>query len=346
MPDHQNRSPKKSTLTNSEKAAILFLLIGEETSAEVFKSLNDHEIQHVTQYITNMSTPTRDEIEGVIKECLQKTSARQLLPEESVDYITSVLVRSVGEKKASHILRKLQTPVNISSKGSLGAIKDLDAEMLFNILHSEHPQIVALVLSHLSPEKSAEVLRTLPEEARKDVALRICKLDRISPKVIEEINHSLATRLIAYKESESKVVGGVNQIAQILNSTERASEEIILNYIEEHDPELAESIKMLMFTFEDLATASDKDMQTLLKDVPKDTLCLAMKTASDSMRRLVLRNMSKRAADMLIEDVEALGAVKLNLVEKAQQEIVQLAKRLEDEGSVTIKSKGMDDVLV
>ncbi|MGA1868782.1 MAG: flagellar motor switch protein FliG [bacterium] len=340
------RFQKKSTLTNSEKAAILFLLIGEENSAEVFKNLNDHEISHVTQYITNMTTPSKDDIEHVIKEALQKTSARQLLPDETVDYVTSVLVRSVGEKKASNILRKLQAPVNIGLRGSLGAIRDLDAEMLFNILHSEHPQIVALVLSHLTPEKSAEVLKTLPEEARKDVALRICKIDRISPKVIEEINHSLATRLIAYKESESKVVGGVNQIAQILNNTERASEELILNYIEEQDPEMAESIKLLMFTFEDLATASDKDMQTLLKDVPKDTLCLAMKTASDGMRRLVLRNMSKRAAEMLTEDIDALGAVKLNLVEKAQQEIVQLAKRLEEEGSVTIKGKGADDVLV
>ena len=336
----------KSALTNSEKAAILFLLLGEENSVLVFKSLNVREISHITEYITNMSAPNKSDIEAVIKETIQRASSNSLLPTATVDYITNVLIRSIGEKKASGILQRLNAPVSIVAESSMSAIKDLDSEMLFNIIHMEHPQIIALVLSHTPPEKAAEVLAKVSEDKRKEVALRICRLDRISPKVIAEINQSLAGRLRAYKESERKVVGGVDQVAQILNNIDHASEETIIEFIEESNPEIAENIKLLMFTFEDLSTATDKDIQVILKDVPKDVLCLAMKTATEDMRRIILRNMSERASQMLMEDIENMGAVKLNLVEKAQQEIIQIAKRLEEEGIITIKTKGADDVLV
>ncbi len=334
-----------SNLTNSEKAAILFLSLGEEVAVEVFRSLEETEIQTVSQYIANMDTPSLEDIQAVIQETMERISYRNVLPQEVAEYVNNVLIKSLGEKKANEILRKLQAPM-MSKSGSLKAAKDLDSETLVNLIRGEHPQIVALVLTNLSPDKAAEVLSSLPEELRTDVALRICNLERIRPGVMQEINEFFRSKLMNLQESESQVVGGVTKIAEIMNHIDRTSEDQIMSSIEKIDNSLSENIRMLMFTFEDLAGINNKDMQNLLKEIPKDELTLALKTASVEIKDLIFNSMSERAAQMTMEDLESMGAVKLHDVEKAQQNIVKVARRLEEEGQIVLKGGKGNDVLV
>jgi flagellar motor switch protein FliG len=326
-------------LTNSEKAAILFLSLGEEITAEVFRGLEESEIQMITQYITSMETPSLEDIEMVLQETMERISYRHVLPQEVAEYVNNVLIKALGEKKAVEILRKLQTPM--MSRANLKAVKDLDSETLVNLIRGEHPQIMALILTHLNPDKAAEVLAYLPEETRSDVALRICSLERIRPGIMQDIN-----KLMNMQDSESQVVGGVNKIAEIMNHIDRASEDSIMSSIEKTDASLAENIRMLMFTFEDLSKIGSQEMQALLKEVPKDELILALKTASIELKDLILLNMSERAAQMTMEDLESMGAVKLHDVEKAQQNIVRIARRLEEEGRVVLKGGKGGDVMV
>ncbi len=333
------------SLTNSEKAAILFLSLGEEIAADVFRNLEESEIQIVTQYIANMETPPLEDIHSVINESIERISYRHVLPQEVAEYINNVLVKSLGEKKAAEILRKLQAPM-MSKSASLKAAKDLDSETLVSLIRGEHPQIVALILTHLNPDKAAEVLSSLPDDVRTEVALRICHLERIRPGVMQDINEFFRDKLMNLQDSESQAVGGVTKIAEIMNHIDRASEDALMSDIEKIDNSLAENIRMLMFTFEDLSGISNKDMQSLLKEIPRDELILALKTASIEIKDLILRNMSERAAQMTIEDLESMGAVKLHDVEKSQQNIVKIARRLEEEGKLVLKGGKGSEVMV
>ncbi|MEW5800584.1 MAG: flagellar motor switch protein FliG [bacterium] len=332
-------------MTNSEKAAVLFLSLGEEITAEVFRGLEESEIQIISQYITNMETPSLADIRGVLQEAMTRISYRHVLPQEVAEYVNNVLIKALGEKKAAEIFRKLQAPM-MGKAGSLKAVKDLDSETLVNLIRGEHPQIMALILTHLSPDKAAEILSYLPEEVRTDVALRICSLERIRPGVMQDINEFFRNKLMSLQDSESQIIGGVNKIAEIMNHIDRASEDSIMSNIEKMDTSLAENIRMLMFTFEDLASVGNMEMQALLKEIPKDELVLALKTASVELKDLILRNMSERAAQMTLEDLESMGAVKLHDVEKAQQNVVKIARRLEEEGKIVLKGGKGSDVMV
>lgn len=332
-------------LTNSEKSAILFLSLGEDITADVFRSLEEMEIQMISQYITNMETPTLEDIRNVLQETMERISYRHVLPQEVAEYINNVLVKALGDKKASEILRKLQSPM-VGKAANLKAVKDLDSETLVNLIRGEHPQIMALILTYLNPDKAAEILAYLPEETRTDVAVRICNLERIRPGVMQDINEFFRDKLMNMQDAESQAVGGVNKIAEIMNHIDRASEDSIMSNIEKVDSSLAENIRMLMFTFEDLANVGNQEMQTLLKEIPKDELVLALKTASVELKDLILRNMSERAAQMTIEDLESMGAVKLHDVEKSQQNIVKIARQLEEEGKIVLKGGKGSDVMV
>jgi len=335
----------KKNLTNSEKAAILCLSLGEEITANVFRSLEEPEIQAITQYITNMETPSLEEIKSVIHETMERISSRNILPQEVAEYMNNVLIKSLGERKASDILRKLQAPV-LSKSATLKAAKELDSETLLNLIRGEHPQIVALILTNLSPDKAAVILSALPENMRTDVALRICNLERIRPGVMQEINEFFRNKLMNLQESESQVIGGVSKIAEIMNHIDRATEDNIMTNIEKFDTSLSENIRMLMFTFEDLIHVTSRDMQILLKEIPKDELTLALKTASIELKDLIFSSMSERAAQMTVEDLESMGAVKLHDVEKAQQNIVKIARRLEEEGNLVLKGGKGNEILV
>ena len=335
----------KNLLSNKEKAAILFLALGEEVTAEIFRSLGIAEIQIISQQIANMGTPTLEDIQSVITETVQRISQRQVLPAEITEYISNVLIKALGEKKASELLENLDRPA-LEKSTSLKAAKNLDKETLFNMIREEHPQIIALILTHLTPDKAAGVLASLPVEIRSDVTLRICHLERIRPEVMADINEFFHNKMMNIEGTESQVVGGVNKIAEIFNNIDRSTEESIMSDIEKIDATLTEDIRMLMFTFEDLTVVSNRDMQSLLKEIPKDELILALKTASDELKNLILKNMSERAAQMIIEDLESLGAVKLHDVEKAQQYIVKLARRLEEEGKIVLKGVGGSEIMV
>jgi flagellar motor switch protein FliG len=331
-------------LTNSEKAAILFLSLGEEITADVFRGLEEMEIQMISQYITNIETPSLEDIRNVLQETMERISYRNVLPPEVAEYVNHVLVKALGNKKALEILRKLQAPM-VGKSANLKAIKDLDSQTLVNLIRGEHPQITALILTYLNPDKAAEILACLPEETRIDVALRICNLERIRPGVMQDINEFFRDKLMNMQDAESQSIGGVNKIAEIMNHIDRASEDSLMSNIEKIDSSLAENIRMLMFTFEDLASIGNVEMQALLKEIPKDELGLALKTASTELRNLILRNMSERAAQITIEDLESRGAVKLHDVEKSQQNIVKIARRLENEGRIVLKSGKGSDVM-
>lgn len=332
-------------LSNKTKIAILFLSLGEETSAEIFRNMELAEIQAISQYITSMETPSLSDIHSVIAETVQRISQRQVLPAEITEYIRNVLNKALGEKKTVELFENLDKSTFVKST-NLKAAKNLDKETLFNMIREEHPQIIALVLTHLSPDKAAGILSSLPDEIRSDVTLRICHLERIRPEVMADINEFFHNKMMNVEGSESQVVGGVKKIAEIFNNIDRSTEENIMSNIEKVDATLTEDIRMLMFTFEDLTAVSSRDMQSLLKEIPKDELILALKTASDKLKELILKNMSERAAKMIIEDLESLGAVKLHDVEKAQQFIVKLARRLEEEGKIILKGVGGNQIMV
>ena len=332
-------------LSNKEKIAILFLALGEETLAEIFRNMGLAEIQTISQYIAGMETPSLSDIHSVITETLTRISQRQVLPQEITEYINNVLIKALGEKKAMQLLEKLDKP-SLEQSTSLKAAKNLDKETLFNMIREEHPQIIALILTHLRPDKAAGILSSLPDEIRSDVTLRICHLERIRPEVMADINEFFHNKMMSIEGSESQVIGGVNKIAEIFNNIDRTTEQNIMSNIEKEDPALTENIRMLMFTFEDLTAVNSRDMQSLLKEIPKDELILALKTASDELKELILKNMSERAAKMIIEDLESLGAVKLYDVEKAQQFIVKLARRLEEEGKIVLKCAGGNQIMV
>lgn len=269
---------------------------------------------------------------------------------ESEDYIFSEdiaskenIVNAVGEERARGILGHLSVG---AANRSLEALEVVDAKSLANFLINEHPQTIAVILSHLEPEKKGEVLKRLPEALQAEAVLRMANLEYVDPALIAEINAVLKEELATMGTVEQAALGGVQPVAEMLNVMDKNTETAIMSRLEEKDPILAEEIRKLMFVFEDIIKIDDRGIQTLLKEVPNDRLLLALKTANDEIKEKIFKNLSQRAAQLLKEDLESMGPAKLSDVEAAQQEIVNAARRLEQEGKIIIARGGSEDALV
>ena len=330
-------------LTGPKKAAILLLALGEDAAADVMKNLEESEIQQVGYYMSRFTDVAPEELDMVLEEFYRNSIMTDdgVSISSSPDFVKNTLTKALGADKAKELGENLR--VGEDDVG-LDALRYAEPIMISNYIRTEHPQTIALIISYLTNiDQAAGVLRTLPENLQADVVYRIASLDSIPPGVVNELNEVLSDEM---KQAGSMVtkVGGVAPVAEILNSIDKASETRILSTIEESNPDLAEKIRELMFTFEDLTLIDSKQMQTVLKDVDKADLAMALKTASDAVRELIMKSMSTRAAEMLNDDLENMGPVKVSDVESAQQKIIKIVKKLEEEGKLIMAGAG-DDVV-
>ena len=332
-------------MTGPKKAAILLLALGEEGAAEVVKNLEDSEISQVGYYMARFTDVSPEELDMVLEEYYnaQSGDGSGFLINASGDFVKNTLAKALGGDRAKDLVDNLSANVEESA---LESLKWLDPKAIANFITHEHPQTIALILAHLEdPEQTATVLKELPEPLQADVGYRMAILEGIQPGVVSEIDEVLSREMQAAGAVGTAKVGGIEAVAEMLNSLDKSTETRVLATIEESNPDLAEQIRELMFTFEDMVLIDSRGMQLILKEVDQQDLTLAMKTASDSIKELIFSSMSQRAADMLREDLEVLGPVKVADVERAQQNLVKVSRRLEEEGKIIIGGRGGGDVI-
>ena len=322
--------------TGAQKAAILLLSFGEEISAEIFKSMTDFEIKRIGSAMSRIGRLENDIVEEVMLEFYEILQQNKKFFYGGNEFTKKVIGSAFKGEDADDIIDQLA----LGSSANLDSLELIDPRTLSNFIRNEHPQTIALILAHLDPKKCGDTLKILPESLHTEILLRIANLDAVAPEIIDEIDDVLRTEIQAMGSIATQKIGGVNPIAEMLNLMDKATEEQILDNLEERDPDLAEQIRQLMFVFDDLVKIDDRGIQELIKNVSNDKWKVGLKTASEAVRELVFKNMSDRAAVMLREDMEAMSAVKLADVEAIQYEIVQIARKLEEDGKIIIASGG------
>lgn len=331
-----------SLLSGQDKAALLLSSLGVPTTQLIFEHMRDNDVKRMINAMSNVSKAPIWMIKRVLEEFYkQLNEENDLLFSENRG--RDFIINALGEDRAKQLLGQI---VDVGAGYTLESLELVDTRTLANFLINEHPQTIALIVAHLNPERKVDVLRRLPEGLQAEVVLRIANLDYVSPELIAQLDDVLKTELSTLGSIDTNQIGGVEPIADMLNLMDKNSEKNIMARVEEKDPELAEEIRKLMFVFEDLVFVDDKGIQAILKEVDQQKLCVALKTANDEIKAKLFKNMSNRAAQLLMEDLEALGPTKLSDVEKAQSEIVQKCKELEAAGKAFIMRGGNDDALV
>lgn len=331
-------------LKGFDKAAILLNYLGPDAAKKLFRHTDDGDIRKLLGSMAKYRIVPVEITKRVLEEFYEMIS-------ESEDYIFSesalhkdTVIEAVGEERARGILGHLSA--NSPARRQLESLELVDAKSLSNFLINEHPQTISVILAHLEPEKKGEVLKRLPESLQAEVVLRLSNLDHVAPELIEEVDRVLKQELSTLGTVEQSSLGGVQPVAEMLNVMDKNTETAIMSRIEEKDPILAEEIRKLMFVFEDIIKIDDKGIQTLLKEVPNDKLLLALKTSNEEIRSKIFKNISQRAAKLLQDDLANMGPSRLSDVESAQVEIVNTARRLEQEGKILIARGGSEDALV
>lgn len=333
---------KSSGLDPTQKAAVLLMTIGEDSAAEVLKHMGPKEVQRIGIAMTTVKDLTKDMVNNVISEFMNTVNKQTALGVGVDEYVRSVLHSALGEDKAASIIDRILLGGN--SQG-LEALKWMAPKSIAELIQNEHPQIIAIILSYLESDMSAEVLTEFPEKIRSDLLLRIATLESVQPAAMKKLNDTLEEQLKGSSGAQSSSIGGVKAAADILNFIDSSSEAAIMEKVKEVDEDLGQEIQDLMFVFENLNGVDDRSMQTILREVSTDILLLAMKAADDELKEKIYANMSKRAAEMLRDDLEAKGPVKLSEVETAQKEILSIARRLADEGQISLGG-GSDEELI
>jgi flagellar motor switch protein FliG len=326
------------SLKGYEKAAIFLSSLGEDTAAEVLKGLDVKDIGKITMHMTRLKTVTKVTMEGVLQEATDSMS-RGDIRMGGEDFVKKVLAKGLGEDGANKMLELA------SKEGPLDSLRWVDAKTLVNFLVTEHPQTIALIICLLDPVQAAEVMQALPENIKVDVAMRIATTERIPENAIDDLKEVLKGQLDMGK-NKGKKLGGSRTIAEILNQCDRTTEQAVIGKIEEQDNVLADSIRKLMFVFDDLAKVDDRGIQMILKEASTEELTLALKTTSEALKEKIFRNMSQRAAEILKEDMQTRGPVKVSDVDKAQQSIVKIARKLETEGKLVLAGRGGEELVV
>ena len=330
-------------LSGVQKAAILFITLGPEASSGILKKLPEADIQKITYEIANITSVTSEQREEILNEFLQINKARDYIVEGGMDYAKELLSKALGSQRANEILDKVSEataqyrPFSIARKA--------DPKQLLNVIMSEQPQTIALILCYLQPDKAAQVMAELPEETQSEVAYRIATMNTTSPMVIKEIEAVLESKLSSVVRTEMTTLGGVETLVGILNSVDRTTEKNITEGLERENAELADRVKSSMFVFEDIISLDDVSIQRILREVEASDLALALKGCSEEVANAIYRNQSKIAAASLKEDMEFLGPVRITDVEKAQQKIVSIIRRLDDANEIII-SRGGEDALI
>ncbi|HUH54948.1 MAG TPA: flagellar motor switch protein FliG [Rhodanobacter sp.] len=325
-------------MSGAQRAAILLLTLGEEDAAEVLKHLSARDVQAVGSAMAALSGVSREQVEVVLDKLDADMGQQTALGVGTEEYIRKILVNALGENKAGGLIDRIL--LGRSSKG-LESLKWMESRAIAEMINQEHPQIIALVLAHLEPDQAAEVLGYLPERVRSDAVMRIATLDGVQPHALNELDEIMERQFSGTtKKLKSANVGGLKAAADILNAMEASRETELMGAIRTHDEALSGRIEDLMFVFEDLAELDDRGMQTLLREVPSGTLITALKGAEPAIREKIFANMSKRAADMMRDDLEVKGPVRLSDVDAAQKEVLVIARKLSDAGQLNLSSSG------
>ena len=326
-----------------EKAAILFIALGGDYAAKIFEHMDEDEIESITLEIANNRHVSREKKNKVISEFYQMMMANDYLSTGGLEYAQTVLEKALGADKATDILNRLTTSLQVRP---FEFLRKTDPSQLLNFLQNEHPQTIALVMAYLSPDQAGIVMSGLSIDMQADVAKRIALMDRTSPDVIREVERVLEKKLSSLSTQDFTIAGGVPSVVEILNRVDRSTERAIIESLEVDSPELAEEIKQLMFVFEDIVLLDDRSLQLVLREVDTKDLSLAMKATSDEVAEKIYKNMSKRAADMLREEISYMGPVKIRDVEEAQTKVVNVIRTLEEKGVIVIVRGGGEGMLV
>lgn len=336
-------SVKTDSLTGKEKAAVLLISLGPENSAKIFKHLKDEEIEQLTLEIANIRSVTPELKQKVLEEFYEVCLAQKYISEGGIQYAKEILDKALGQDKALDVINRLTVSLQVRP---FDFVRKADPKQLLNFIQGEHPQTIALVLSYLRPDQAATVLSALPQEIQPDVAKRIAKMDRTSPDIIKEVERVLERKLSSVVTEDYTTTGGIQSVVDILNAVDRSTEKSIIENLEVEDVELAEDIRKRMFVFEDIISLDSRAIQRVLREVENSDLSLALKGSSQEVANVIYSNMSKRLAEMIKEDMEYMGPVKLRDVEDAQQRIVSIIRKLEDAGEIVISRGGGDELIV
>jgi len=320
-----------------EKSAILLISLGEDAAAEVLKYLAPREVQKLGSAMAHLKQVTREKIDGVLSDFQTVADEKTTLGMASDEYIRSVLVKALGDDKAANLIERILQGGDTSG---IEGLKWMDSPQVAELIKNEHPQIIATILVHLDRDQASEILGFLPERLCNDVTLRIATLDGIQPTALRELNEVLTKLLAGSNNIKKSAMGGARTAAEILNFMSSAQETSIIENIRQHDPDLAQKILDDMFVFEDIVDIEDRGIQLVLREVQSESLIVALKGTTDVVREKILKNMSQRAGDLLREDLEAKGPVRVSEVEAEQKEILKLVRRLADEGQISLGGKG------
>lgn len=334
---------KKSGLSGKEKAAILLIALGPEKSAKIFSQLNDDEIEELTLEIANMRKVSPDEKDNVLEEFYQICLAQEFISEGGINYAKEVLEKALGSQKALEVINKLTASLQVRP---FDFVRKAEANQVLNFIQNEHPQTLALILSYLNSNQAAQILSALPQDKQANVAMRIATMESTSPEIIKEVELVLERKLSSMVTQDYTIAGGIQAIVDILNAVDRGTEKFIMETLEIQEAELAEEIRKRMFVFEDIMALDSVSIQRFIREIDNHDLAVALKGSTDEVRDIVFGNMSKRMAEMLKEDMEFMGPVRLRDVEEAQQKIVNVIRKLEEAGEIIISRGGGDEIIV
>lgn len=334
---------KKGGLTGKQKAAILLISLGPDVSASVYKHLSEEEIERLTLEISGVRKVDSSEKEEVLEEFHNIALAQDYITQGGIGYAKQVLEKALGSDQAAAIINRLTSSLQVRP---FDFARKADPGQILNFIQNEHPQTIALILSYLDPAQAGQILSELPQEVQADIARRIAVMDSTSPEIINEVEQILERKLSATVTQDYTQTGGIEAVVDVLNGVDRSTERTILDSLEIQDPELAEEIKKRMFVFEDIVTLDGRAIQRVIRDSDNEDLKLALKVASEEVKEIVFKNMSKRMVDTFLEEMEYMGPVRLRDVEEAQSRIVAVIRRLEESGEIVIARGGGDDIIV
>ncbi|MCA9448547.1 MAG: flagellar motor switch protein FliG [Candidatus Omnitrophica bacterium] len=329
-------------VSGRRKAAILLLTLGPDVAAAIYKNLTDLEIEQITVEIATMDNLDIGQVNHTVEEFYHTAMAQQYISQGGIGKAQEILERAVGSQRALEIIGRLQGALQVSP---FDFVRRVEPEHLLSFIQGEHPQTIALILSHLPAEQAASIISGIPPEQQAEVALRIATMDQTAPEITREVERVLERKIAAVLSQDFTMVGGVEALAELLNRVDRTTERSIMETIEAENAELADSVKKLMFVFEDIILLDDRAIQQVLKEVDQKELAMVMKGSSDEVSEKVFSNMSARAAEIIKEDMEFMGPVRLRQVEEAQQRVVSIIRRLEESGEITI-TRGEEDLVV
>lgn len=331
------------SLVGRQKAAILLISLGPELSSQIFKHLPDSEVEKLTLEIANIRKVSPEKRDQVFQEFYELALANDYISQGGIDYAKELLEKAYGEEKAAEIIDRLTANLQVRP---FDFARKTDPGQLLNFIQYEHPQTIALIMAYLDTEQASAVLSALPAELQVDVARRLALMESTSPEILREVENILEHKLSTVVTQDYTQAGGVETLVAILNRVDRATEKTIIETLEVQDPELAEEIKKLLFVFEDIVQLDDRAVQLVLRQVDSHDLALALKGSGEEVMNKIKRNISKRAAQMLQEEIDYMGPVRLRDVEEAQQKIVAEIRRLEEQGQIIITRGGRDEIIL